>query len=245
MYSNAYIFRYAGIMVILVAAILSSAAMLLKPMQERNEAVDKMQSILSAAGIENVTTENAIELFNSYVTDMIVIDNEGNVVDDYQGDGKQNSEAFNLNLKEQLYNKSVNKGFKLPMYVLEKDGQKINIIPMRGVGLWGPVWGNIALKSDFNTVVGVTFSHKSETPGLGAEIDTPGFQNQFPGKELFDDQGKFVSIDVIKGGVNNFPVDIQRHKVDAISGGTITSNGVNDMIKNVLESYVPYIQKQG
>ncbi len=84
MYSNAYIFRYAGIMVILVAAILSSAAMLLKPMQERNEAVDKMQSILSAAGIENVTTENAIELFNSYVTDMIVIDNEGNVVDDYQ-----------------------------------------------------------------------------------------------------------------------------------------------------------------
>ncbi len=74
------------------------------------------------------------------------------------------------------------------MYVLEKDGQKINIIPLRGVGLWGPVWGNIALKSDFNTVVGVTFSHKSETPGLGAEIETPAFENQFPGKELFDDQ---------------------------------------------------------
>ncbi|MBZ0243177.1 MAG: NADH:ubiquinone reductase (Na(+)-transporting) subunit C [Bacteroidales bacterium] len=245
MYSNAYIFRYAGVMVILVAAILSSAAMLLKPMQERNEAVDKMQSILSAAGIENVTTENAIELFNSYVTDMIVIDNEGNIVDDFQGEGKQNSEAFNLNLKEQLYNKSVNKSYKLSLYVLEKDGQKINIIPLRGTGLWGPVWGNIALKSDFNTVVGVTFSHKSETPGLGAEIDTPDFQDQFPGKELFDDQGKFVSIDVIKGGVDNFPADIQRHKVDAISGGTITSNGVNDMIKNVLESYVPYIQKQG
>lgn len=245
MYSNAYIFRYAGIMVILVAAILSSAAMLLKPMQERNEAVDKMQSILSAAGIENVTTENAIELFNNYVSDMIVIDNEGNVIDDYQGEGKQNSEAFNLNLKEQLYNKSVNKSFKLAMYVLEKDGEKINIIPLRGVGLWGPVWGNIALKNDFNTVIGVTFSHKSETPGLGAEIETPIFEDQFPGKELFDDQGNFVSIGVIKGGVENFPLDLQRHKVDAISGGTITSNGVNDMINNVLESYVPYIKKQG
>lgn len=245
MYSNAYIFRYAGLMVILVAAILSSAAMLLKPMQERNEAVDKMQSILSSAGIKNVTSKNAIELFNDYVTDMIVIDNEGNVVDDYQGEGKQNSEAFNLNLKEQLYNKSANKSFKLSLYVLEKDGQKINIIPLRGAGLWGPVWGNIALKDDFNTVVGVTFSHKSETPGLGAEIETPIFEDQFPGKQLFNDQGNFVSIGVIKGGVTSFPLDVQRHKVDAISGGTITSNGVNDMIKNVLESYVPYIQKRG
>ncbi|MDA3943759.1 MAG: NADH:ubiquinone reductase (Na(+)-transporting) subunit C [Bacteroidetes bacterium] len=245
MYSNAYIFRYAGVMVILVAAILSSAAMFLKPMQERNEAVDKMQSILSAAGIENVTTENAIELFNNYITDMIVVDNEGNIVDDFKGDGKENSEAFKLNLKEQLYNKSVNKDFKLPLYVLEKDGQKINIIPLRGVGLWGPVWGNIALKNDFNTVVGVTFSHKSETPGLGAEIETPEFERQFPGKTIFNDQGEFVSIGVIKGGVSNFPLDVQRHKVDAITGGTITSNGVNDMIQNVLESYVPYIQKQG
>lgn len=245
MYSNAYIFRYAGIMVILVAAVLSSAAMLLKPMQERNEAVDKMQSILSAAGIENVSADNAIELFNKYVTDMIVIDKEGKIIDDFQGENKQNSKAFNLNLKEQLYNKSVNKDYELAMYVLEKDGEKINIIPLRGVGLWGPVWGNIALKSDFNTVIGVTFSHKSETPGLGAEIETPAFENQFPGKELFDDQGKFVSIGVIKGGVESFPLDLQRHKVDAISGGTITSNGVNDMIKNVLESYVPYIQKQG
>jgi len=245
MYSNAYIFRYAGLMVILVAAILSSAAMLLKPMQERNEAVDKMQSILSSAGIENVNSKNAIELFNDYVIDMIVIDNEGNVVDDYQGDGKQNSEAFNLNLKEQLYNKSTNKSFRLPLYVLEKDGQRINIIPLRGVGLWGPVWGNIALKEDFNTVVGVTFGHKSETPGLGAEIETPIFEDQFPGKQLFNDQGNFVSIGVIKGGVTSFPLDVQRHKVDAISGGTITSNGVNDMIKNVLESYVPYIQKRG
>ncbi len=245
MYSNAYIFRYAGLMVILVAAILSSAAMLLKPMQERNEAVDKMQSILSAAGIQNVTADNAIELFNDYVVNMVVIDENGNVSDEFKGAGKENSEAFKVNLKEQLYNKSVNRGYKLPLYVLEKDGETINIIPLRGVGLWGPVWGNIALKSDFNTVVGVTFGHKSETPGLGAEIETPKFEEQFPGKKIFSEEGDFVSIGVIKGGVENFPANVQRHNVDAISGGTITSNGVNDMLKYVLESYVPYIQKRG
>jgi Na+-transporting NADH:ubiquinone oxidoreductase subunit C len=223
MYSNAYIFRYAGLMVILVATILSSAAMLLKPLQERNEAIDKMQSILSASGIQNVTADNAIELFNDYVVNMI----------------------FKINLKEQLYNKSVNRSFKLPLYVLEKDGETINIIPLRGVGLWGPVWGNIALKSDFNTVVGVTFGHKSETPGLGAEIESQVFKEQFPGKKIFNDEGEFVSIGVIKGGVEKFPAEVQRHNVDAVSGGTITSNGVNDMLKNVLESYVPYIQKRG
>ncbi|MBG0782948.1 MAG: NADH:ubiquinone reductase (Na(+)-transporting) subunit C [Bacteroidales bacterium] len=245
MYSNAYIFRYAGLMVILVATILSSAAMLLKPLQERNEAIDKMQSILSASGIQNVTADNAIELFNDYVVNMIVIDDNGNVINEFKGAGKENSEAFKINLKEQLYNKSVNRSFKLPLYVLEKDGETINIIPLRGVGLWGPVWGNIALKSDFNTVVGVTFGHKSETPGLGAEIESPVFKEQFPGKKIFNDEGEFVSIGVIKGGVEKFPAEVQRHNVDAVSGGTITSNGVNDMLKNVLESYVPYIQKRG
>lgn len=244
MYSNAYIFRYAGIMVILVAAILSSAAMLLKPLQERNEAVDKMQSILTAAGFEDVDASNAIAIFNEKVTNMIVIDNEGNVLDDYTGEGKENSTAFKVDLKAELYSKSVNKPFRLPLYVIEKDNQKIFIVPLRGVGLWGPVWGNIALKDDFKTVVGVAFGHKSETPGLGAEIETPIFENQFPGKTIFDDNGNFTSIEVIKGGVVNQPTALQKHKVDAISGGTITSNGVSDMLRNVLESYEPFFKNK-
>jgi len=245
MYSNAYIFRYASILVILVAAILSAAAMLLKPMQDRNVAVDKMQSILVAAGFEGVDAKNAIELFNKYVTNMKVIDPSGEIVDDYTTDNKENSTAFKLNLKEQLYNKASGRDYKLPMYVVNKNGESIYIIPLYGVGLWGPVWGNIALKGDFNTVVGVTFGHKAETPGLGAEIETPIFEDQFPGKTIFDGAGNFVSIGVIKGGVANQPNDRQKHLVDAISGGTITSNGVNDMIKNVLESYEPFFKKQG
>ncbi len=245
MYSNAYIFRYAAIMVVVVAAVLSTAATLLKPMQQRNMAIDKMQSILAAAGKQNVSVDDAIPVFNSFITNMIVIDNEGNIVDDYTGEEKQNSEAFNINLKTQLFNKSQGRPYQLPLYMVDRDGSKTYIIPLLGAGLWGPVWGNIALGEDFSAVVGVTFDHKAETPGLGAEINTAMFQDQFKGKRILDADGNFVSIQVIKGGVSNFAVDQQKHKVDAISGGTITSNGVNDMIENLLESYVPFFKKQG
>ena len=99
------------------------------------------------------------------------------------------------------------------------------------------------MTSDFQNVVGVVFDHKSETPGLGAEITTPRFRDQFKGKTIFSG-GEFVSIDVVKGGVANMAADLQKHSVDAISGGTITSQGVNKMIENVLGSYLPYIEKQ-
>lgn len=245
MYSNAYIFRYAAILVVVVAAVLSSAATFLKPMQQRNQAIDKMQSILAAAGKQDVSVENAIEVFNEHITNMMVIDQDGNVLADYSGDEKQNSEAFNLNLKTELFNKSQKRPFRLPLYVIDKQGEKTYIIPLLGAGLWGPLWGNMAIKSDFSTVTGVTFDHKSETPGLGAEINTNMFQDQFKDKQLLGPDGNFVSVQVVKGGVSNFPANQQKHKVDAISGGTITSNGVNDMIENVIESYVPFFKKQG
>lgn len=242
MYSNGYIFRYAAIMVILVAAILSATAMLLKPYQQRNEAIEKMQSILKAADIEDVNTDNTIELFNKHITNMIVINNQGNVVDDFTGSNKEDSKAFKINLKDELYKKSQNQYFELPLYVIENNNKKINVIPLSGTGLWGGIWGNIALNETFEEVVGVTFGHKSETPGLGAEITSAPFQEQFKGKTIFEN-GQFVSVKVVKGGIQNLPVDQQIHNVDAISGGTITSNGVSTMIQNVIESYTVYISK--
>ena len=126
-----------------------------------------------------------------------------------------------------------------PIFVLEKDGKKFYIVPLRGVGLWGPIWGNIAFESDFNTIAGATFDHKGETPGLGAEIATPSFEKEFKGKTIFNEKGEFVSVNVVKGGADpNAP-----HAVDAVSGGTITSNGVRDMLLNGLDNYIPYIKK--
>lgn len=244
MYTNGYIFRYAAIMVIIAAAVLSTAAMLLKPFQEKNVAIEKMGGILTSAKIEGIETENTIKMFNQYVVEELVVDQDGNIVESFTEGEKESAKAFGLNLKTELYKKSKGENFELPIYIIEKDGEKTYVFPLRGVGLWGPVWGNMALASDFNTIKGVTFDHKGETPGLGAEITTDAFEQQFAGKKIFDENGNFTSIKIVKGGAQTLPDNQQIHGVDAISGGTITSNGVNDMIKNVLESYLPYIEKE-
>jgi Na+-transporting NADH:ubiquinone oxidoreductase subunit C len=114
------------------------------------------------------------------------------------------------------------------------------IIPVAGSGLWGPVWGYIALEEDWNTIAAVVFDHKGETPGLGAEISTPGFEGQFTGKKLFEG-AELVSITVLKGSGASRGND---HAVDAISGGTITSRAVENMIRATLAGYKSYIEKQ-
>jgi Na+-transporting NADH:ubiquinone oxidoreductase subunit C len=230
-------------MVIIAAALLSSAAMLLKPFQEKNMAIEKMGGILEAAGVHGISTDEMIKSFNEYVTEEIVIDQNGKVVEEYKEGSKEKGKAFTINLKEQYYNKSQGKPYELPLYVLNNKGKTIYIIPLLGTGLWGPIWGNIALKDDLNTVVGVYFDHKGETPGLGAEITTEAFRAPFAGKKIFDENGKFTSVLVVKGGVKKLPKNMQIHGVDAISGGTITSQGVDAMLKNVLESYIPYFEK--
>lgn len=244
MYSNFYIFRYASVMVIIVAAILSSAAMFLKPYQDENIRIDKMKGILASANIE-AATENAIELYNQNITQEIVINNEGEVVSIYSNGKfeKGDISAFNLDLKKELYKKNKGLEFNIPLLVAESNGLKTYIIPLYGAGLWGPIWGNIAVQENFSTVIGITFGHKGETPGLGAEIDTKKFQAQFVGKEVFKN-GKFQSINVVKGGVVTLPMDMHIHGVDAISGGTITCNAVSDMLANCLENYVPFINKR-
>ena len=243
MYSNGYIFRYAAILVIITAALLSMAAMLLKPFQERNRAIDKMQGILASAGLRDVEADNAISLFNKNIVEEEIISPQGEIIDTYKGSPKEDGPAFKVNLKTENYNKSKGKPYKLPLYIANVNGKKIYIIPMRGTGLWGPIWGNIALSEDFKTVDGVFFDHEGETPGLGAEITTDQFQKQFIGKSIFDENGKFTSIQVVKGGIKALPAAEQKHGVDAISGGTITSKGVEKMLNETLKSYLPYIKK--
>ncbi|UCH15523.1 MAG: NADH:ubiquinone reductase (Na(+)-transporting) subunit C, partial [Bacteroidales bacterium] len=128
---------------------------------------------------------------------------------------------------------------KLPLYICRKGKNTYYVFALRGKGLWGPIWGYISLGDDFNTVYGIYFGHESETPGLGANISTLKFQDKFKGKKLFEDS-KFVSVKLIKGGAE--PDDI--HGVDAISGSTITSKGVEDMLFDCLSGYKEFIAKQ-
>ncbi len=241
--SNSYIFIYASVMVIIVAAVLSITATLLKGKQLQNVTNEKMQAMLRSANIES-TPENSETTYNKYITEEMVINQSGEVVDLYK-DGsfeKGSLRAFNLDLKTELFKKSQGEPFLSPLFVCTIEGETYYIVPLLGKGLWGPIWGNIAFQSDFNTVKGVVFDDKAETPGLGAEIVFPAFTNPFIGKTIFDNQGNFTSIKVVKGGIATLPVDQQIHGVDAVSGGTITSNGVNAMLFNCLENYVPYIK---
>ena len=237
-----YIFTYIIILVAIVAVLLSAAAMVLQPFQQANIDNEKMMNILKAADVQNVDKENVQKLFNEDCVKMLLVNAKGEVVEECTKDFTKFA-AFTMNMKDELYKKDNGKDYVLPIIVINNGKENVNVIQLQGAGLWGPIWGYIGMTSNFQNVVGVVFDHKSETPGLGAEITTDKFRSQFQGKTIFSD-GNFVSIDVVKGGVANLASDLQKHSVDAISGGTITSQGVNKMIENVLGSYLPYIEKQ-
>ncbi len=238
-----YIFGYIIVLVTIVAILLSAAAMVLQPFQQANIDNEKMMNIMKAAGVQGIEKDNVQELFKKSCVKMMLVNSKGEIVDDCKEENMTKCRAFSINLKDELYKKDNGQEYELPIIVINNGKEDVNVIQLQGAGLWGPIWGYIGMTSDFQNVVGVVFDHKSETPGLGAEITTPRFTEQFVGKTIFSD-GEFVSIDVVKGGVVNMAADLQKHSVDAISGGTITSQGVNNMIEKVLESYLPYIEKQ-
>ncbi len=239
MFSNRYIFIYSTILVVVVAAVLAFAALMLQPFQDKNAEVEKIQNLLASINVSS-TPENAESLYDKHFIEELAIDKNGNVVSSYknrkllQGDVR----PFNIDLKSEQYKNQTGGNPAFPLYIYEKDGEQGYVVPLLGTGLWGPVWGNIAFAGDFNKVVGTTFGHKGETPGLGAEIALPVFQHEFINKQIFDESGTFKSIAVKKAADKNSP-----YEVDAISGGTITSTGVSNMIHDCLAFYQPYILK--
>src|SRR5690606_10723584 len=189
----------------------------------------EMMSILGSVGVET-TRDNAESDFYEYITERILLNYEGEVVQERTGniDPADRDEPFNVDVKKEFRDRQLadeNKNF--PLYVANIDGKRIVVIPMVGKGLWGPIWGYVALESDFNTIYGATFDHQGETPGLGAEITEYFFEGEFAGKTIYNEQGQLVSINVQKGGAP----DDAPHAVDGITGGTITSNGVQEMLE--------------
>jgi len=227
-FSNRYIFIFSTIMVVAVATLLSLAATLLQPAQEKNLEIEKKKNMLESIRIK-ASHENTEELYDKYIKEGFVINSKGEPV--------QGINAFNVVLRNEQ-KKPLGEQY-LPVFrAFPDDGEKLIILPVEGKGLWGPIYGYVSLKSDLNTIYGVNFDHKGETPGLGAEINTSGFEGMFTDKKLFDN-GKFVSVRVIKGGAD--PADV--HGVDAISGGTITSKGLEKMLKDCLGKYNDYMIK--
>jgi len=227
-FSNRYIFIFSAVMVIAVATLLSLAATLLQPRQLKNLEIEKKKSMLESIGVVS-TAESTEALYEKYIRESYVINSNGDKIDGI--------DAFNVVQKVEQ-KKPIDQQY-LPIFgAISDDGEKVIIIPVEGKGLWGPIFGYISLKSDMNTIYGVTFDHKGETPGLGAEINTPKFESMFPGKTIFQD-GKFVSVKVYKGGADKS----DSHGVDAISGGTITSKGLEKMLQDCIVKYNNYLLK--
>lgn len=223
---NTYTFLYSVVLVVVVAALLAIVALWLQPLQNENIENEKRQNILRSVNIAS-TPENSAELFNKYIVKQFVVNSKGEEV---AGD------AFNVDLSKEV-KKSCDEKL-LPVFVANIDGTPKYILPIRGAGLWGAVWGYISLNDDKNTLYGAVFDHKGETPGLGAEITGDKFTSQFSGKLIFDNN-QLVSILVKKGGGAT-----GAHEVDGISGGTITSKGVENMIRNYLTCYEPFLKNK-
>jgi len=227
-FTNRYIFIFSAVMVIVVAALLSLAATLLQPAKERNLEIEKKRNMLESINVPT-TRENTEELYDKYIAESFVLNSGGELV--------TGVDAFTVVIKNEQ-KKPLEEQF-LPVFRAEPaDGEKVIIIPVEGKGLWGPIYGYVSLKSDMNTIYGVNFDHKGETPGLGAEINTTPFESQFHGKKLFENDS-FISVQVLKGGA----LESDPHGVDAISGGTITSNGLQSMIFDCLQKYKGYLLK--
>jgi Na+-transporting NADH:ubiquinone oxidoreductase subunit C len=236
-FSNTYIFLFASALVILVAAVLSFVSESLKPFQQLNVEIEKKQDILRSVGqaqeYATVDDKNTyiLDLYAKYIKTSIVVNSKGEIV--------EGRDAFEItkDLKNELLKPVEERG--LPVFIYEDETKTHRfVIPLRGKGLWGPIWGYVSLNDDFTTIFGTVFDHVSETPGLGAEIREIWFQKEFHDKRIFDESGKFVSVEVVKGGVD----ESNLYAVDAVSGGTITSKGLQYMLHDCLLPYENYFK---
>ena len=236
--SNSYTVIYATVMVVAVAIILSVTALSLKDRQDANVRVEKMGDILRSIGqgdeADRVADKNAYieEQYAKYIANSYTVNTKGDVTEG------TDPFAIALDMKSEYDKPEAERN--LPIFEARMDdGTVYFVIPVYGSGLWGPIWGNVALRGDFETILGVTFGHAGETPGLGAEIATPPFENQFKEKKIYSGD-HLVSVTVLKGVGSSAG---NPNAVDAISGGTITSKAVETLMKDNLSGYAAYFGK--
>ena len=238
---NAYTVINPTIVVALVAAILAFVAMTLKPKQDANIKAETISQMLTAAQFYTkdecsaMGNDKVLEAYSQNIKEAYTINLKGEKVRDL------NTEVKSIELQDGL--KAQNKNIKdgsdaadLPVYVFNKDGKSVTVVPVYGAGLWGPIWGYIALDEDLQTIVGAYFDHDSETPGLGAKIkDDPSFRAEFIGKKVNVASDPVFS--VVKVGTS---AD-ENSSVDAITGATMTSKGLGEAIAFWLKAYAPFL----
>ena len=230
---------YTTIIVVVVAAVLAFASSSLKSKQTANIKAETLSQMMTAAGLgdkesfSKMGNDAVLSTYSDNIEEAFAINVNGEKVRDLKT-AKNEIELID-NFKPE--NKAILNGGEahLPVYKF-KSG--VTVIPVYGAGLWGPIWGYIALQQDLKTIVGAYFDHESETPGLGAKIkDEASFKEQFAGK-VFDLEDSSVLFEIVKGGAP----EGSENKVDAISGATMTCNGLNKAINTWVGAYANYLK---
>ena len=250
----------AFVLCIICSVIVAGSAVSLKPVQTANKQLDRKKNILSAAGMLPAGVAGAAEidaLFERFQVRMVDLDS-GKYLDEQEIAARpeldpqrydQIKAAKDTKLSEALPADEDIASIKrrenfAQVYLIEDQGRMEKIVlPIRGYGLWSTLYGFLVLEGDASTVVGLSYYDQKETPGLGGEVDNPKWKALWPGKQVYDQDGK-VSIDIVKGGVD--PASpLARHQVDALSGATLTSNGVENMLHFWLgeHGFGPYLSK--
>jgi Na+-transporting NADH:ubiquinone oxidoreductase subunit C len=240
--SNTYVIVFSAVLTIVLGGLLSLANQGLKPRQQRSIELDTKKKILSSVtDLKGKKSDEVFELYGQTIESKVV-----NIDGEEVGTGAEGQTVVAENV-------NIAKNFKLPpeerMYPVfiyhtpdNKDVPEAYILPIFGKGLWGPIYGFVALGTDMNTIKGISLDHDKETPGLGARITSDDVQARYIGKKIFDDSGQLVSVSMLKGESNPSEV-LDEHHIDGMSGATITANGVNDMLMNYLEYYLDFIEK--
>ena len=245
--STSYVVRFVLIMTTTVAVILAVMFLGLKDKSDINEAIFNKKAILAAVsdhlgeGIvhKKLKDEQVQEIFGTRV-EQIALNMSGQqlTADDIIKAGYKGGKPENIDMAKEKKKDEADR--ILPVYIYNTDKEKYYIMSVRGNGLWDEIWGYVALEGDLSTIAGVSFDHKGETPGLGAEIkDNPAFPKQFKGEKIYDENGKYTSVKVVKGGADKNDI----HGVDGISGATVTADGVDKMLHTWLKYYEPFINQ--
>ncbi|MEO9474796.1 MAG: NADH:ubiquinone reductase (Na(+)-transporting) subunit C [Cyclobacteriaceae bacterium] len=237
--SNTYIIIFSIVLTVILGGLLSLASVGLKPAQEKQVELDTKKKILGAVmDISGIKDPNELLSLYDERVESVVVDIDGNKVTE---DAKGNPViAEKVNIQK---NSRFDKEERLyPVYMFKKEDGSIGayIFPMFGKGLWDWISGYMALDSDLNTIKGIAFDHKAETPGLGARITSNEIQDRYVDKKIFNSDGELVAVSMVKG--EGHP-SLTVHEVDGMSGATLTGKGVNNMLKDYLECYKPFIEK--
>lgn len=237
--SNSYIIIFSITLTVILGGLLSLASVGLKPAQEKQVELDTKKKILGAVmDISSVKNPNDLLALYEKRVESLVVDINGDLV---EKDKKGNPAiAEKVNIQKNYRFASEDRLYPVYKYIGESGDVEAYIFPMFGAGLWDWISGYMALENDLNTIKGVAFDHKSETPGLGARITSEEIKSRYVGKEIYNDGGDLVSVVMVKGEGNQ---GLTSHQVDGMSGATLTGKGVNAMLKTYLKSYEGYIQK--